>query len=68
MIAEQSAEMVFRFRREIDELIGLTNYVAEFGIPPTNEELDRRSATEHAASIGTSLHAVSSQVKTETVA
>lgn len=31
---------IFRLRKEIDDLIGLTDYVAEFGVPPTNEEID----------------------------
>lgn len=57
MIAEQSAEMIFRLRKEIDDLIGLTDYVTEFGVPPTNEELDAMAAAgaSHPGGNGTPL-------------
>jgi len=31
---------IFKLRKEIDHIIGLTDYVAEFGVPPTDEEID----------------------------
>jgi len=31
---------IFRLRKEIDDLIGLTDYVAEYGVPPTDEAVD----------------------------
>ena len=40
MIASQSVSEIFKLRKEIDDMIGLTDYVAEFGVPMTNEEID----------------------------
>ena len=40
IIAEAWVTEIFKLRKEIDDLIGLTDYVAEFGVPQTNEELD----------------------------
>ena len=69
MIAEGPAEMILRFRKEIDDLIGLTDYVAEFGIPPTNEEIDSRTDAELAARNRMPTESIASPTaKTETVA
>jgi hypothetical protein len=39
-IAEGWVAEIFKLRKEIDDMIGLTDYVAENGVPPTDEELD----------------------------
>jgi hypothetical protein len=40
IIAEGWVAEIFKLRKEIDDMIGLTDYVAEFGVPPTDEEID----------------------------
>jgi hypothetical protein len=47
--AEGPAEMIFKLRKEIDDLIGLTDYVAEFGVPPADAELDAATLPAPAA-------------------
>src|SRR4051812_32649509 len=39
IIAEGGGAEIFKLRKEIDDLIGLTDYVAEFGVPPTDAEI-----------------------------
>jgi hypothetical protein len=38
IIAEGWVAEIFKLRKEIDDLIGLTDYVAQYGVPPTDEE------------------------------
>ena len=40
IITEAWVGEIFKLRKEIDDMIGLTDYVAEFGVPMTNEEID----------------------------
>jgi hypothetical protein len=37
--ADGPAALIFKLRKEIDDMIGLTDYVAEFGVP-TDAELE----------------------------
>ncbi len=40
IITEAWVGEIFKLRKEIDDMIGLTDYVAEFGVPMTDEEID----------------------------
>jgi hypothetical protein len=40
IMAEGWVAEIFRLRKEIDDMIGLTEYVADHGIPPTDAEID----------------------------
>jgi hypothetical protein len=44
IMAEGIVGEIFKLRKEIDDMIGLTDYVAEFGVPKTDEELDALAA------------------------
>ena len=35
---------ILKLRKEIDDMIGLTDYLAEFGVPPTDEEIFAQAA------------------------
>ncbi|MBO0697343.1 MAG: hypothetical protein J2P46_03020 [Zavarzinella sp.] len=39
IVAEGWVAEILRLRKEIDDMIGLTEYVAEFGVPPPNEAM-----------------------------
>jgi hypothetical protein len=45
LIAEGWVAEIFKLRKEIDDMIGLTDYVAEFGVPQTDAEFDARHPT-----------------------
>ena len=57
VIAEGSVAEILKLRKEIDDMIGLTNYIAEFGVPPTNHEID--TAAPHALPSGPTTGGVS---------
>jgi hypothetical protein len=38
IMGEAIVSEIFKLRKEIDDLIGLTDYVAQYGVPPTDEE------------------------------
>jgi hypothetical protein len=40
IMAEGIVGEIFKLRKEIDDMIGLSYYVAEYGVPMTNEEID----------------------------
>lgn len=40
IIAEGWVAEILKLRKEIDDTIGFTDYVAEHGVPPTNEDID----------------------------
>lgn len=45
IITEAWAGEIFKLRKEIDDMIGLTDYVAEFGVPMTDEEIYAQAAS-----------------------
>lgn len=40
IMGEAVVSEIFKLRKEIDDMIGLTEYIAQFGVPPTDEEID----------------------------
>lgn len=40
IMGEAVVSEIFKLRKEIDDMIGLTEYTAQFGVPPTDEEID----------------------------
>ena len=40
IMGEPIVSEILKLRKEIDDMIGLTDYVARFGVPPTDEEID----------------------------
>ena len=52
IMAEGIVSEIHRLRKEIDDMIGLTEYVAEFGVPMTNEQIDALAATHQPGTNG----------------
>src|SRR5438552_15576650 len=44
IMAEGIVGEIFKLRKQIDDRIGLTDYVAEFGVQLTGEEIDAQAA------------------------
>lgn len=45
IVAESWVGEIFKLRKEIDDMTGLTDYVAEFGVPMTDEEIYAQAAS-----------------------
>jgi hypothetical protein len=40
IMGEPIVSEILKLRKEIDDMIGLTAHVSEYGVPPTDEEID----------------------------
>jgi hypothetical protein len=45
IMGEAVVAEILKLRKEIDDLIGLTDYVNEFGVPPTDEQIDAMASS-----------------------